>query len=322
MDGGVRKAPFSRRTGKNRVTDNRITACGRVFTSAMGVLSMFSDANVIAHNEISDLFQTGISIGWRWDYDEQVARDIQVENNHIFNLGQGVLSDMGGITLWASCPAPCYAATIFTTWSAAGTARAGSIWIKGSSNILVEGNVVCRVGESMSMHWVPLQRRPKQRVRLRRKAGSVSGARAAPPVGGLSPTGMRFERNIFLLKGEPAYSDYERSLESGELTSDLNLYWDVTVPEPLVYNFSPWKGGEVTFDWGYSGSDTDPNVRHFSLSEWQKTRQDRHSRVADPGFTDPGHGDFGLSLDSPAHEIGFLPINLSDIGPRRLEDRD
>jgi hypothetical protein len=132
---------------------------------------------------------------------------------------------------------------------------------------------------------------------------------------------MRFERNVFLLKGESAYSDFERSLESGELTSDLNLYWDVTAPEPLVYTFSPWKGGDVTFDWGYKASDGDPRVRKFSLGEWQRTGQDRHSRTGDPGFNDPDNGDFTLRGDSPTHEIGFAVIDLHDIGPRPKTQR-
>lgn len=321
MDGGGTESPLCRRTGKNRITDNRITAGGRVFTSAMGVLSMFSDANVIAHNEISDLFQTGISIGWRWDYDEQVARDIQVEKNHIFNLGQGVLSDMGGIYTLGVLSGTVLRGNYIHGMVSGGYGACGIYLDQGSSNILVDGNVVCRVGESVSMHWGRSNVVRNNVFAFAEKQGVFLGREPHHKWVDYPRPGMRFERNVFLLKGESAYSDYERSLESGELTSDLNLYWDVTAPEPLVYTFSPWKGGEVTFDWGYKASDGDPRVRKFSLSEWQRTGQDRHSCTADPGFIDPDNGDFTLRGDSPTHEIGFAAIDLHDIGPRPKTQR-
>jgi hypothetical protein len=41
------------------------------------------------------------------------------------------------------------------------------------------------------------------------------------------------------------------------------------------------------------------------------------SVVADPGFADPANGDFTLKPDSPAYELGFEPIDMSDVGPRK-----
>jgi hypothetical protein len=323
MDGGGPDSPPVRRTGANRVTDNVITAGGRVFTSAMGVVSMFSDANVIAHNEISDLFQTGISVGWRWDYEEQVARDIQVEKNHIFNLGQGVLSDMGGIYTLGVLSGTVIRGNYIHDMVSGGYGACGIYLDQGSSNILVEGNAVCRVGESVSMHWGRSNTVRNNVFAFAEKQGVFLGREPHHKWVEYPRPGMRFERNVFLLDGEPAYIDYERSLESGELSSDLNLYWDVTRPgDPLVYRFSPWKGGEVTFDWGYKGGDAaDPRVRLFSLAEWRRTGQDRHSAVADPGFADPRSGDFTLPDDSPARALGFVPLDLSDVGPRPKDRR-
>ncbi len=322
MDGGGPEGAPARRTGKNRVTDNIIRAGGRVFASGMGVVSMFSDANVIAHNEISDLYQTGISVGWRWDYEEQAARDIQVEKNHIFNLGQGVLSDMGGIYTLGVLSGTVIRGNYIHEMVSGGYGACGIYLDQGSSNLLVEGNVVSRVGESVSMHWGRSNTVRNNIFAFAEKQGVFLGREPHHRWVEYPRPGMRFERNVFLLNGEPAYIDYERALEAGELSSDLNLYWDVSSPEPLVYKFSPWKGGEVTFDWGYQASDTDPRVRLFSLPEWQKTGQDRFSRVADPGFADPDGGDFTSPIDAPAHGIGFVPIDLSDIGPRPKEKRD
>ena len=43
---------------------------------------------------------------------------------------------------------------------------------------------------------------------------------------------------------------------------------------------------------------------------------DRNSVTADPRFADEVHGNFALAADSPAHQIGFLDIDLHDAGPR------
>src|SRR5579875_487287 len=52
---------------------------------------------LIAHNHIHDLFYSGISCGWVWGYAESVSHDNRIEYNHIHDIGQRLLSDMGGI---------------------------------------------------------------------------------------------------------------------------------------------------------------------------------------------------------------------------------
>jgi hypothetical protein len=287
----------------------------------MGVVSMFSDANVIAHNEISDLFQTGISIGWRWDYQEQVARDIQVEKNHIFNLGQGVLSDMGGIYTLGVLSGSVLRGNYIHDMVSGGYGACGIYLDQASSTLLVEGNVVCHVGESVSMHWGRSNTVRNNVFAFAEKQGVFLGREPINRWVDYPRPGMRFERNVFLLNGEPAYIDFERALESGELSSDLNLYWDVTRPDPQVYRFSPWKGDAITFDWGYAAAEDDPRVRVFSLEDWKHTGNDRHSLVANPGFRNPAEGDFAIEDRSATDEIGFVPIDLSDVGPRPKELR-
>jgi len=50
-------------------------------------------------------------------------------------------------------------------------------------------------------------------------------------------------------------------------------------------------------------------------ASWQALGNDHHSKVADPGFLDPDHGDFRLRPDSPAFALGFKPIAVDKIGP-------
>jgi hypothetical protein len=46
---------------------------------------------------------------------------------------------------------------------------------------------------------------------------------------------------------------------------------------------------------------------------------DRQSLYADPRFKNPAKRDFTLLPDSPAFELGFEPIDTSDVGPRKYE---
>jgi hypothetical protein len=44
---------------------------------------------------------------------------------------------------------------------------------------------------------------------------------------------------------------------------------------------------------------------------------EKDSVVADPLFVDPENGDFTLKSDSPALKLGFEPIDVSKVGPRK-----
>ena len=82
---------------KTVIADNRLSHLGRLYHSAVGVLLMNAFGNTVAHNEIADLYYTGISVGWVWGYGPSVSHDNRIEFNHIHHVGQGVLSDLGGI---------------------------------------------------------------------------------------------------------------------------------------------------------------------------------------------------------------------------------
>ena len=57
--------------------------------------------------------------------------------------------------------------------------------------------------------------------------------------------------------------------------------------------------------------------RNLSWPEWQAKGYDRHSLVADPRFIDSEHDDYRLKPESPALKLGFQPIDVDAIGPRK-----
>ena len=54
----------------------------------------------------------------------------------------------------------------------------------------------------------------------------------------------------------------------------------------------------------------------WPLEKWRKMGFDKSSIIADPLFEDPANDDYRLRPESPAHELGFQPINIDRIGIR------
>ena len=52
----------------------------------------------------------------------------------------------------------------------------------------------------------------------------------------------------------------------------------------------------------------------------QRDGVDAHSLAVDPMFVDPENGDFSFKPDSPALKLGFVPIDLSEVGLRTDEE--
>jgi len=266
-------------TSAIQVSENYIHNIGIVYPAAVGVWIGQSSGNTVAHNEIADTYYTAITLGWTWGYGPSAAHDNRIEFNNLHNIGRGLLSDMGCIYSLGIQPGTiernnfCHDVRRFQYggW--------GIYTDEGSSQILIENNVVYRAQDGgFHQHY-----------------GRENVVR----------------NNIFAL-GTNAQLRRSKKETHVSFTFEHNIvYWK----EGMLLD-GPWDDSQFHMDYNlYFQAEGQPLLfAKESLEQWQKRGQDVHSLVADPLFVDPEHGDFTLKPGSPAAEIGFQPIDLSKSG--------
>jgi hypothetical protein len=261
-----------------------------VFHSAVGVLSMHAFGMTIAHNRIHDLFYTGISCGWEWGYHENVSRDNLIAFTHIHHLGQGLLSDMGGIYTLGVQPGTVLRNNHVHDVTCAHYGGWCIYPDEGSSHILIENNV-CHDADRHAFH----QHYGRENVVLNNVF--AFGGEAALCYSRHEPhVGFTMLRNIFVTDGKPVFaSGYSLVPDDRHVRFDGNLLWDAAGRPP---NFVGAK------------------KKRLSWPAWRRLGLDTHSVVADPRFRDVARRDFRLRPDSPAYKLGFRDIDLSGVGPR------
>jgi len=279
-------------TRGNEVSDCRIHHGGKMFQSGIGVWLGQSPNNVLSHNEINDFYYTGISIGWTWGYGPALASNNIVEFNHVHHIGVAsdgdgpVLSDMAGIYMLGKQPGTRVVNNLWHDMAATKYGGWGIYTDEGSSGILIESNLVYRTTHGgFHQHY-----------------GETNIVR----------------NNIFAFARD---QQLQRSREEDHLSFSFTnniVYFDHG-----VLLGSTWKNNKFILDrnvyWDTRLS-TNPAAMKFAgatLGQWRARGHDQNSLIADPLFVAPRKDDFRLKSKSPALQLGFQPIDLRGIGPRR-----
>jgi parallel beta-helix repeat protein len=142
IDGGGAGSPPLMHTRNNWIQYNEIANYGQNYHSANGILVKHSYGNRIVGNHIHHGYQLGVSLGWNWGYARSIARDNIVERNHIHHIGQGLLSDMGGIYTLGPSPGTIIRNNLIHDIEANNYGGWGIYNDEGSTGILVENNIV------------------------------------------------------------------------------------------------------------------------------------------------------------------------------------
>ena len=255
---------------------------GRLHPAAVGVWIGHSPYNTIEHNDVHNFYYTGFSVGWTWGYGESRAHHNDIGFNHVYDIGQGVLSDMGGIYTLGISPGTVIHDNRFHDVKSYDYGGWGLYTDEGSTGIVLKNNLVYRCSRgSFHQHY-----------------GKEN----------------RVENNILAFAGQQQIQR-TRTEEHISFFFEKNIvYWDNG--SPLLG--SNWKDDNFRMDYNvyfHAGSSAILFPGDLTWEQWQKERgQDQHSLIADPLFENPKQDDFRLQPNSPALQVGFQPFDTTQAG--------
>ncbi|MBN2294105.1 MAG: right-handed parallel beta-helix repeat-containing protein [Pirellulales bacterium] len=175
--GGIERSdhhPGDKRTTvrNNQILNNLIENCAVEYMGGLGVFVGYTEATVIAHNEIRNIPYSGISMGWGWGEEDAgggreeyyqpykydtptTAKNNRIEYNHIHHTMQRLI-DGGGIYTLGNMPG-----TVIQGNHIHDSAHAvGGIYLdEGSGFIEITGNLVYRVPKPMNYNNKPQNRK-------------------------------------------------------------------------------------------------------------------------------------------------------------------
>jgi hypothetical protein len=286
--GGVRIGETAARTDdfdqnhSNEVSDCDLHKLGRVFAPAVGVFILQSGTNLVSHNHIHDLYYTAVSVGWNWGYQETPCRKNLIEFNHMHDIGQSLLSDMGGVYTLGIQRGTVVQNNLIHDVNAFTYGGWGLYTDEGSSDILLQNNVVYRC-KSAGFH----QHYGRDNI-IRNNIFAFGKENQLMRTREEAHNSFTFENNIvYYDSGDLLGSNWSNE----KFTIDHNLYFDAR------------PGAKVTF-------------KNATVEQWQARGHDKDSLIADPLFVDAAKYNFKLRPESPALKLGFKPIDLSTVGPR------
>ncbi|HZZ41924.1 MAG TPA: right-handed parallel beta-helix repeat-containing protein [Tepidisphaeraceae bacterium] len=283
IGGGDIKAPVESQNHDNVITDNIITHIGRVFPSAAAVFLQHAHHITIAHNEIADGYEMAVADGWSWGYKPSVTHDNLIEYNHIHDFGHRWLSDMGAIYTLGLQPGTVIRNNHIHDIYAATYGGWGIYPDEGSSNILIENNLVHDTSQQAFHQHYGENNVVRNNIFAFGQQGVFEITRKE------DHNSLTLTHNLLIADKTPIYA---ANIDAGRnFVADQNFFWDIS-------------GHVVRL------------TASKDLEGWRSGGHDEHSIIADPHFVDVGGRNFLLPEKSPAFGIGFQPIDLSQVGPR------
>lgn len=284
------------------VSDNHIHHLGWVYKHVAGIATREQvHGAVIAHNHVHDTTRWGISVG------HTTSTNNVVEYNHLHDMNTESY-DTGGLEVTQQSRehrsgsifrynlihdtggySSVMGRDLWNSWGIYLDSFAGGFTVHG--NVVYgarDGGLMVQGGKDNKVYNnIFVDNGPKRQLLIANFADNSRGT--------------EFHHNIVSYAEADAVAIYcGRKAHHTIVRWDNNLYWHDRQP-PKV--FAP--GTEPYSQW----------FRPWSY--WQDLGFDQKSLAADPQFVDASRHDYRLRPTSPALALGFQPIDLSTVGPRK-----
>lgn len=277
-------------TYSNIISNNTILNCGTRHKAGCGILLMHSFENKILHNEIGYTYYTGISLGWVWGYGFSKTADNLIKKNHIHHIGQGALSDLGGIYLIGPQPDTYIKGNLIHDVYCRYYGGQAIYLDEGASYVTIENNICYNVySNSINMHF-GLMDVTRNNILEAGDRGALNHWRQEMHISEVEMRNILFSQNDL-----PIYGAAGEDVVTDNFITDNNLLFAYGQDEPTMYI----KHG----------------VRKYHEDAKAEHELDIHSIIADPCFKDFDNKDFTIDENSPARKIGFKNIDMTDVGP-------
>jgi parallel beta-helix repeat protein len=228
-----------------------------------------------------------VSVGWNWGYQETPCRQNIIEFNHLHDIGQGMLSDMGAVYTLGIQKGTVIRNNLIHDVNSFTYGGWGLYTDEGSSEIVLENNVVYRT-KSAGFH----QHYGRENI---------------------------VRNNIFAFGKEYQLMRTREEAHISFIFTNNIVYFDSG-----ALLGSSWKNEKFVME-GNTYFDARPNASvkfsGASFDDWKARGHDTNSVIADPGFEDASKHNFALKSDSVALKRGFKPIDLRQVGVRPREQR-
>ncbi len=263
------------------VRDNIIYRYGRYDKAGVGVLYLDVHDISVEHNTIFDGFYTGVSGGWTWGFAPANTGNNRIVGNRIFNIGFGVLCDMGGIYTLGE-----HFGSVISGNHINGVYRHryggwGIYNDEGSRGFVVENNYVHDVAEDSYHQHYGKNNTVRNNVFVCGGTSQIALSR----LGEKYPDELVFERNVVVYRSpSEVFRNAKKVITrlNGKFAS--NLYWK---------------------------EDGTPDFFGMPLEKWQSEYgQDKGSIIANPKLKN------GIPQSDVVKKIGFVPFDTSDAGVR------
>ena len=274
IEGGSANEDPSLATYDCIIRKNHIHGIGRRYLAGCGVFIMHARDCEISENEIHDTEYSGISAGWVWGYADSATYGAVIHGNHIYDIGKGNLSDMGGIYLLGKQSGTVVAENRIHGIHRRNYGAWGIYLDEGSSFVTVERNVVYDTeNESFHLHYGS-HNTVRNNIFYSKNAPSATISKSEEHYQ------VNFERNILVTEGQPIF---RTRYSENPINCGRNLVWDA--------------------------KSSSPRGRINKLEEIEDIDfAESGNLVADPKLADVEKADFTLAPDSPAYTLGFSPL--------------